>query len=341
MRFDPPQRPGWRDLRAELRRGLVEGRLPVIGVPGAADGEISGWETSDDVLATVTVQYGGPDSWLSVETARWTGTIRSSPDLRETLKDYLRVAGVRFADVVWSESEAELTVDGRALTAKVMHAGEDWWAARVAFPAGAFGEIEVGLVAYRKGLESRLGALPDATVAAMLDAPQADPQRWSQAERSPEPEETAGEPHRVLVNVVLRTASRQLEWLDEGGPAPQLPASWGAMWSSAIRRQADLSGEPEPVAEESVQSLLSQLTRLQSDAAWFRENEALRERAINETLLFATGLAPDVPSRPAQEAWREREGARPQQPDAPVEIEAVVAAQEHWLSAWHDWTKLP
>ncbi|BCY13605.1 hypothetical protein [Actinoplanes sp. L3-i22] len=337
MRFDAPRRPGWRDLRAELRRGLAEGRLPVLGVPGAVGGRFSSWETSDDLLVTVAVEYGEPDaSWMSVETARWAGTIRSTPDLRETLRHHLRGAGVRFADVAWGESRATLVVDGRELTARVLHAGEDWWAAWAAFDGGAFGELEVVVVGYRKAFEPRLAGLPDAVVAEMLDAPLM-PQRWPQAELSREPVDPGGEPHRRLVHMVLLSAREQLVWLDEGGPAPRRPASWPAVWRSAIQRQAELSGQSEEAAEEAVQSLLTQLTSLQSGASWFREDDRLRERAISETLLFATGLSVEVPSRAAQEAWREREGTRQAAP-RPM-AEAVMRAGEHWLALWSEWAQ--
>ncbi|WP_436527987.1 hypothetical protein [Actinoplanes sp. HUAS TT8] len=357
MRFDAPRRPGWRDLRAELRRGLTEGRLPVFGLPDPAGdrsgdrsdewfggpggdragGRFGGWETSDDLLVAVTVEYGDPAlAWLEVETARWDGTIRSTPDLRETLRQHLRLAGVRFADVTWDESETAIVVDGRELTARVMRAGDDWWAARVVFDGGAFGELEVGLVAYRKAFEPRIVGLPDAVVAEMLNAPLAR-QQWPQAELSREPEDPGGEPHRRLVHLVLRSAREQVVWLDEGGPAPRMPVTWPEIWRSAIRRQADLSGESEAVAESAVQSLLSQLTSLQSDAGWFREDERLRERAISETLLFATGLSVDVPSRPAQEAWQEREGTRRLAPRPAVE--ASAQADDHWLSLWGEWAR--
>ncbi|GIF08148.1 hypothetical protein [Actinoplanes siamensis] len=325
MRFDAPRWPGWRDPRAELRRGLAEGRLPVIGLLDT-DGEFSGWETSGDVLTSVTVRYGDARSWLSVQTARWGGAVRLSPEPRDVLKDHLRVAGVRFADVGWSDFEAAVTIDGRELTAEVARGGADWRVARVALDGW-----EVCVVSYRRECEPRLGTLPDAAVGRMLDAPLADPRRWPQAEPAVEPaEEYTGEPHRGLAEVVLRTALRQVEWLEEGGPAPRLPKSWPRLWRSAIRRQADLAGESEQAAEASLHSMLSHLTSLQSDAGWFREDEGLRDRAINETLLYGTGLALDVPSRAAQEAWREREGTR----QAPPRSGAPV---RDWLAAWNAW----
>ncbi|GID65786.1 hypothetical protein Acy02nite_36670 [Actinoplanes cyaneus] len=324
MRFDAPRQPGWRDLRAELRRGLAEGRLPVLGVPDRGDARFQGWESSGELLIAVTVEYGDPqESWLGVEAACWTGTIRSTPDLRETLKDHLRIAGIRFADVTWTESEASITLDGRELPARVVRAGDDWWAARAVLD-----DIEVGLTAYRTEIDLRVVTLPDAMVATMLNAPLVR-QQWPVPEPAGEPADPGGEPHRRLVHSVLRSARETLVWLDEGGPSPRQPQAWPEIWRSAIRRQAELSGESEAVAEVAVQSLLSHLTSLQTDAAWFREDERLRERAISETLLYATGLSEDVPSRPAQEAWLERQGIRPQT--------ARPETGDLWRDAWSAW----
>jgi hypothetical protein len=50
--------------------------------------------------------------------------------------------------------------------------------------------------------------------------------------------------------------------------------------------------------------MVSQLTNLQENAAWFRADSDLRERAIAETLLWGTGLSDTVASRPAQLAWQ-------------------------------------
>ncbi|WP_203826399.1 hypothetical protein [Actinoplanes palleronii] len=349
MRFEHPERRGWRDHRAELRSALTGEQLPMIGLPGTAGGWIAGWDTSADVLTAVTVKYGEPGSWLSVETA----VASSGSSLRETLEEQLRLAGVRFADVTWDESEAAVTVDGRSLTAQVLHAGEDWWAARVVLGASAVAQLapefrsappaagqvglEVGLLAYRKGFEPRLGALLPGEIAEMLNAPMPDLERWAPARPVAGPALPDGEPHRVLVDIVLQQAIEQQTWMAEGGPMPQLPASWGSLWTSVVKRQSDLAGQSEDAAQSAVSDMLSQLAALQREAAWFREDTALRHRAISETLLFVTGLATDVPSRPAQEAWRERQGTRipTTRPDA------VLAAGDHWLTAWTTWTTHP
>ncbi|WP_189333405.1 hypothetical protein [Actinoplanes ianthinogenes] len=337
MRFASPDWPGWRDHRAELRRGLAAGRLPMIGVPGAPDGRIDGWGSSDDLLTSVTVRYGDPESWLAVETARWAGTGGASAGLREVLEELLREAGIRFADVPWSESQAPVLVDGRALTAQVMHAGADWWAARIVLEAGLFGEVEVGLRAYRKRFEPRLGMLPGAEIAEMLDAPLPEPSQ--EPEPSPSLEPPAGEPHRVLVDMVLREAIESEVWQAEGGPVPRLPASWRALWAAAVDRQAELSGQSREAADAAITDLLSQLTTLSREAPWFRADAGRRERAINETLLHVTGLSTRVPSRPAQQAWRAQQDAA--HPRNAAEIKARIEAKAHWLNAWHTWSQRP
>ncbi|WIM94653.1 hypothetical protein ACTOB_006694 [Actinoplanes oblitus] len=342
MRFASPDRPGRRDHRAELRRGLAAGRLPMIGVPGAPGARIDGWGSSDNVLTSVTVRYGDSDSWLAVETARWSGTGQESSGLREVLEERLRAAGIRFADVSWTTSERPVVVDGRTVTARVLHAGPDWWAARIVLEAGLFGEVEVGLTAYRKGFEPRLGILPGAEIADLLDAPLPGPEPWSPAGAAAEPEPPlpVGEPHRVLVDVVLREARESEVWQAEGGPVPRLPASWGALWAAAVRRQSDLAGQPADAADAAITDLLSQLTTLFRDAAWFRADAVLRERAINETLLYATGLATTVPSRPAQQAWRARQDAR-RPPATAADFVGIRHAEARWLDAWHTWSQRP
>jgi hypothetical protein len=352
MRFESPQRPGWRDHRAELRRALAAGRLPMIGVPGAPDARIDGWDSTNDQLTCVSVRYGAePDSWLLVETARWSGTGGASSPLRDVLEDHLRGAGVRFADVTWSESETPVSVDGRPMIARVLHAGADWWAARVILEAGLFGEVEVGLSAYRRDFPARLAILPGAEIAELLDAPmpglgQLPPLAGGQGRAAPAEDDRGsvespvppGEPHRVLVDIVLRQARESAVWMAEGGPAPQLPATWGALWAAAVHRQSDLSGQSAEAADAAITDMLSQFTSLLSDAAWFRDDPALRHRAISETLLYVTGLAPNVPSRPAQQAWRSRQDAR-RPPAAQPDFDAMVQAEALWLYAWHTWTQ--
>jgi len=142
------------------------------------------------------------------------------------------------------------------------------------------------------------------------------------------------EPHMLLVEAVLRSSREHTEWWSEGGPRPQLPRSWDELWQAAVRRQMDLAEEPEEDARRTVQAMLDQLTRLDREAEWFRADPALRQRAIAETLLFSTGLAPGVPSRVAQVAWLRQRGLRPVDF---AKIKAIAAAQDDWLTAWNHW----
>ncbi|HWS37738.1 MAG TPA: hypothetical protein VN408_34035 [Actinoplanes sp.] len=145
----------------------------------------------------------------------------------------------------------------------------------------------------------------------------------------------SGEPHVRLVHSVLRSSRGHTEWQVEGGPRPQLPRGWTALWNDAVHRQMDLAEEPEVEARRSVQALLDQLTRLDREAEWFRADQPLRARAVAETLLYWTRLGPEVPSRPAQEAWRRQQGLRPVDFDR---IQAIAAAQDDWLAAWNTWS---
>ncbi|MEU4625558.1 hypothetical protein AB0G04_37005 [Actinoplanes sp. NPDC023801] len=161
------------------------------------------------------------------------------------------------------------------------------------------------------------------------DQPPADPP----ADSDP----VSREPHLTLVDAVLASSRAYDAWTANGGPRPQLPRGWEALWRDAVRRQTDLAGEPEEEARRSVQAMLDQLTRLDRAAGWFRTDRRLRERAIAETLLHGTGLGPAVPSRPAQLAWQRQRGLRPVDY---AKIQAIAAAQDDWLAAWNDWAAI-
>jgi hypothetical protein len=145
---------------------------------------------------------------------------------------------------------------------------------------------------------------------------------------------TRREPHLTLVDAVLASSRAYDTWTVTGGARPQLPRHWETMWREAVRRQTDLAGEPEEEARRSVQAMLDQLTRLDREAEWFRNDRNLRERAISETLLHGTGLGPAVPSRPAQLAWQRQLGLRPVDY---AKIQAIAAAQDDWRAAWNTW----
>ncbi len=132
---------------------------------------------------------------------------------------------------------------------------------------------------------------------------QSERPRREPREAEPLPADLSLEPHQALAATVLRSSAEQAQWRAEGGPEPVLPGYWSTLWQAAVQRQCDLSGEPEAQANESVSTMMSQLGTLQHEAAWFRDDDELRRRAVAEILLYGTRLAPDVPSRAAQEAW--------------------------------------
>jgi hypothetical protein len=132
--------------------------------------------------------------------------------------------------------------------------------------------------------------------------------------------------------MVLAATQEHAEWLADGGTLPDLPRHWSTLWRAAVHRQTELTDEPEPAATESVRSVVDQLSNLHRNAAWFREDRALRERAIAETLLSGTGMGATVPSRPAQLAWQHLRASTDERPDV------HVAAHDNWLAAWTTWT---
>jgi len=130
-----------------------------------------------------------------------------------------------------------------------------------------------------------------------------------------------GEPHRALVEAALRSRRALVTWLADGGDVPDLPEYWGELWEAALSRQIELSDQPDLAARMALRDLVSQLSDLDEGAAWFRSDDRLRARAINETLLYATGLSDRVSSRSAQVAWRHgRRGA--------------------WRQAWAAWARV-
>lgn len=133
-----------------------------------------------------------------------------------------------------------------------------------------------------------------------------------------------------MVDVVLRTSREHAEWRADGGPVPELPRYWTALWKAAVQRQVALTDQAEPEAANAVGSIVDQLSNLQREAAWFRADGRLRERAIAETLLFGTGLSDNVSSRLAQHAWLEKRG---------TPRRAEVTAQLLWLDEWTAWAE--
>ncbi|GAA1876271.1 hypothetical protein [Asanoa iriomotensis] len=208
-----------------------------------------------------------------------------------------------------------------------MRAGDRWWAARCA-RAGT----QITIVA-RDWRPAVTAVRADSDVEPLLAglAGRRPPRPALPAATGPH--DIPAEPHRPLADAVLRNTREQASWLAGGGPVPRLPDSWGALWTAAVRRQMELADETESQAQRAVSSFTSQLSSLEHEAAWFRDDDELREQAIAETLLFATGLRTNVPSRPAQLAWLRRTGAA----TPPTNLTTAAADQTGWLAAWATW----
>ncbi|SDT49921.1 hypothetical protein [Actinoplanes derwentensis] len=285
-------------LRAELRD------MPVYTLATAsppAEGRFGGMETFDATVTVVHLVYEAPTSdgpWADVETARWTGLRIGPASLRTALEHQVRLGGDRFSELTWTESPATLLIDGYSVDARRLRAGDRWWA--------VWGErdgIEITVVGRDWHPDTlAVEVLPDPTAA--LGRTRPDPPPRSSRPVTALSADSDGEPHRALADAVLRNTAAQAAWQADGGPVPELPAHWSALWQAAVRRQMDLSDQPEPRAAEAVRDMTSQLADLFHEFAWFRTDDDLRRRAVSEILLFGTGLAPDVPSAFAQQAWQ-------------------------------------
>jgi hypothetical protein len=284
--------------------------MPIFSLSPAirpAPESLGGVERVDDAITVVHLVYG---TSAEVETARRTG---APAPLRAALEHHVRLRGDRFADLTWTETAQTLLVDGHPVDARRISAGDRWWLLR-----GERSGLEITVVGY----DWHPRALAVETVAdpaGIRSGPRPRPE--PSARRAAQPADAGGEPHRALANAVLQHAAARAEWLAEGGPAPELPANWSALWRAAVRRQTELSDQPEPDAAAAVSSLTSHLAGLFHNTEWFAADDALRRRAVAEVLLFGTGLATDVPSRRAQEVWqRDSSGG------------------EEWRTAWQAWT---
>ena len=289
-----------------LRRELSASGMPVFGLAAGlrpAEETFGGLGTADDRVIAVQVAYGRA---AEVETSR-----AEPGGLRETLEHHVRRGGDRFADLEWTESPAVLRVDGAAVSARMLRAGERWWLVR-----GARDGLEITVV----GHDWHPGQLAVETITdpvPMLDRLRTTP-AVGHREPEPLPAGLGREPHQALAEAVVANAVEDARWQAEGGAEPTLPSCWRALWVAAVRRQVELSDATEAAAGEAVSAMMSQLGSLYHEADWFRDDPARRRRAIGETLLHGTGLDPDVPSRAAQEAWKR-------------------GARQEWQAAWLEW----
>ncbi|MBV9450583.1 MAG: hypothetical protein JO345_32305 [Streptosporangiaceae bacterium] len=151
--------------------------------------------------------------------------------------------------------------------------------------------------------------------------------------------------YRALVDAELEWRARTAARLNAG----RIPrhragegARMGALWQRAVRELADRSGIGDRQADDTMTSVVNQLTSLDEKGSWFTSSARLRERAIDETLRYAT-LGERVPSAPAQQAWTNSWNYHTSM--AVQHGQFADIAQRHgkpfierWLDAWEKWT---
>ncbi|WP_432973440.1 hypothetical protein [Dactylosporangium sp. CA-233914] len=221
----------------ETRRAVLAAGLPVAGIvdAGRADGgpgleRFGGSEGADGRVTVVRIAYGGVGPGAPralVQTARWDATRVESGPLRWMVEHHLRHDGERLSAVAWHQADTEMVVDGRAVSASLVRAGECW--ATRCETGGA--ELTVVARGWRPD-PVRLVTIGD--LAAVFDAPRPRPELLR---REPEPilPELAREPYRSLVETVLAHQRRHREWLADGGLVPELPAYWSTLRADGSR----------------------------------------------------------------------------------------------------------
>ncbi len=237
------------------------------------------------------------------------------------------VTGIEFVD-----GDATIILDGQPVPAEIVRAGTEWWAAQC-----DRGAVEVRILAHKwdPGQVS-IDTVTDVEPLLTRQLPPLVPEEdlWEPESPGDEPQ---GEPHRALADIVLQSSLEFEQWRTEGGPRPRVRRTWFRLWRAAVRRQMDLADQTAQQAEHAMQSVMSHLGALQQRAAWFRGDDGLRERAIAETLLYCTGLGPNVASRPAQVAWqRWHDASRGAIRTRPL---AYLVASEDWMRAWTAWAE--
>ncbi|GAA3781808.1 hypothetical protein [Micromonospora maritima] len=316
-----------------LRRELRDSGLPVVTLTGPAlpgTARFAGLESTDRTITHVRVAHGdattGP--WATVDTARRTDN-RDDP-LRHRLEHAMRMAGAHLSAVEWTEHDATMHLDGRRLTGRTVRAGDRWTATRCA-------DVEIDAeitVVTRDWPTDTIQLRLDADPAPLLDRTWRRPVPLPPPPAPPVPDDLAREPHRALIDAALRHRRHTLTWIAGGGAHPDLPAHWPRLWRAAVHRQQELTDQSEPAANRAVSDAIAHLTALADHADWFDTRPRLRERAITETLLHVTGLGDDLPSEPAQLAWRHHQRLVP---DPTTDLRRRAAADQAWRDAWTTW----
>ncbi|MGC5291016.1 hypothetical protein [Micromonospora sp. DT231] len=336
MKHDPSPGPDERFVQQteRVRRELLDSATPVFALTGPdrpATECFAGTETFDDTITVVRIVHGDPTTgpWAAVDTARWADVPVNAGPLRTHLEHGMRLAGDRFSDVEWTENDTTVLVDDQPVPGRTVRAGHRWWATRCERDG-----VEITVTARDwHPATVHLGSVTDLTP--LLDALGSRPT----AETPPTepvalPPDLAREPHRALIDAALRTRRDHIAWMADGGAPPHLPPYWSTLWQAAVRRQRQLTDQDEPDADRAVSDIVAHVTSIADGTTWFDEHATLRARAINEILLYGTGLGEGVSSHPAQRAWRERQHLMPRQ-GAPINEREAVDLR--WRDAWARW----
>lgn len=294
-------------------------RLLGLAAPAPSPQWLGSSSIVDGVVESVGLVYGDlrRGSVVQVHTLREPG-FADPYDLLDVEFDRLG-SGDRPAVVTGRTS---LLVDGRRREAELFQAGPRLWAARC---PQATNELIVVARDWTPAA-TRLVAVPD--VEPFIDGRRAHLVKVrgssaSVATRSIDVRHA----HRALVEACLNRSAELTATVRAG----RRPVRWrgaeryGELWSAAVRAQMHLSEQSRETADEAVAALVNQLTGLQEKATWFADPQ-LREAALNESMIYWTGLSERVPSLAAQQAWRR-----------------VWIDHRHerraWLDAWSDWAR--
>ncbi|MFC5907267.1 hypothetical protein [Streptacidiphilus monticola] len=301
------------DLGALGERGFPVFAATAAGVTGTV---LSSWERHGPSLVRLVLAAGdalaGDGPWLEVRTADEAAELPEHPlpDVIEDERDRLREhAGITDERGFAAEEPrgAVLRVDGVPYPVRLRREGP-LWAARlrlrgvsltVAGRGVAYGDVELAEVGdlepFAVGRQELLVRLRE---------------RRRRAPAEPPPDEPLGlDAHRRLVDYCVAHALR-VEAVTEHQEREDL-------WERAVRQQMRLAGEDREAADEAVSSLVSQMIALALSETWFPAGPE-GERARDESIRF-TAFASEVPSAPAQRAWR------------------TDADPEAWLTLWRRW----
>jgi hypothetical protein len=340
--------------QAEYEDLICRSPLPLLGLadPTPKPGMLGDAEVSNGVVERVGLVYGDVmrpgDPLVHVHTAHWRSL--KPPEFREFVARFLGTIDDR-STVGGAIEPVQLNVGGLPRPASLLRAGRRVWAARC----------------WHRGSDV-IVLVRDWPLAAVRLTPVANVEKFLFARRAYVAELRANPPtmpimdlpfdvataHRSLVDATLRHAQELRESVRRGRyPQVQVnPRQARELWEAAVRAQMHLADQSRQDANEAVTMLVNQMTQLAERAPWFRD-EWLRAAAVTESLLYWTNLRKEMPSRSAQEiwrqVWRQRQGLlsgslrRDQRvghrPDGAVRggNTEPVQGQHEWLKAWSEW----